>query len=280
MSKLFLPDWVPEHQSDQNDEHFLDFNDPPWAFHSLGKKGGLAVYDSAVRLAHNAGIKDDKEAASERTAALPAMIEAVRLALPRLCERANLPDQVRTALGAIAEELSHAERHIRLTTASPGKRGTKPTPNSDLEFYGRAVIAVRWLQRLKQSPLSASAARAIVAKEIPARMLGPRRKNAKKYTPLEKLAEWEDAFGRTGAKGGKQRVREMVLQDILRNLRFEIYETWERSWRDPVTNAAGQPVLNDRGEIAYGEEQQRDHTHATRKDVLGWLQKGLARVAK
>jgi hypothetical protein len=195
-----------------------------------------------------------------------AAVRAARLALPNLAVLANAPDEAKGAFAVICEALECVERDLR-QIPQPKKLGARGYSQKDIEFQGRAVLAVKWLQKLERDPMTLEDARAVVADAIPARLLGPFRKGAKKNTAGEKLAEWEDSFGRTTG-------RESVLrQPVLKSLRYEIWAEWYRCWREPQIEN-GKPVLNDKLEPAYGPELERDWLDATPADVIAWLKRG------
>ena len=122
--------------------------------------------------------------------------------------------ETQEALSALVKELEHIEYALRdledgvkptgITAASRGA-GRPPESNAIIDFQARAVLAVKWLQRLEAGALTKTAAVSAVAKLIPRTLLQTQAgregdKRAGALTQEEQLAAWLDKSYRRGSR--------------------------------------------------------------------------------
>lgn len=232
--------------NDNNDvwRGYFDFNAIRTPFRSLGAEAGAAVQLVADWSASN----------SDSRGLTIAALRAACLTLPRAIATAP---EAGTVLDTICRELSRVEEALSQLVengeppalfAAPKRRGR---PVGDLERQGRAVVAVQWLQTLKNGPMTKPQALVAVAKKIRTTA----RYHYHELSAERQLEAWQDSFSR---KGDTERQR------VLNNLRFEIWEHWCCSHRPLIgTDNDGLPL--------YGGLVERDVYDATKQDVLAWL---------
>ena len=247
--------------SDEKDQlwaSFFDLNEPRLPFRFLGTEVGACVQDASEVMQND---PDSRRAAI-------AALQATRLALPKLASLAGASSEAAQAFEAICASLRRVEAALREVEAGAQPSGVLAPPSSqgrpraipdDLAFQGRAVLAVKWLQRLTARPLSRTEGLAAVARVIPKSMVS--RRDHHTLTPKEQLDAWIDAFGRKD-----DATRRRVLSD----LRYDIWAAWFRCWRE-LQNANGAPALTHKGAPVYGDWIERDQSDATPDDVIAWL---------
>jgi hypothetical protein len=232
----------------------------------LGRDAGQAVNTAAQWLEHATAttrITPDEKNPDLRLELLrprEAAVKAARLALPQLAAKANARAEVNEAIATICDALDAVERTLRIVTPRQ-RRGRRGASEQARMFEARAVYAVNWLQRLKWQPMSRDDAIAAVAEMVPEPMRTYRRKE---YTGEERLISWLNDYSRADCSPARVIAR--------KNVEFEVWEKYFRTWRDPVLSRKGDPVRNEAdGTILYGDEREMDETDATREDVLAWL---------
>lgn len=233
----------------------FDFNYPRLPFQFLEPEGGKRVQDAWIELNH-----DKYSPRAWITACV-----AAHAALPKLAALANAPDEAKQALAAIGEALLRTAMVVK-TVPKKKKLGPRSATAKDLEFQGRAVIAVKWLQHLKIGAMSPEEALREVAPHIPTSMVRPRRAGSAERNAEEVLADWIDTWR-------PRRPRNSKHKRVLSNLRYEIWEAWYRRWKEPVIAADGNPVRAPDGTIE-DKELERDETDASPADVINWLKSG------
>jgi len=240
---------------------FFDFNEPRLPYRFLGAEAGACVQDASEVMENNP---------DARLAAIAAL-QATRLALPKLASLAGASNAAAQTFEAICASIRRVETALREVEAGAqpsgvlapsSSQGRPPAPPADLAFQGRAVLAVKWLQRLTARPLSRTDALAAVARYIPKSMVSKRDHHT--LTPKEQLDAWIDAFGRKD---------DTTRQRVLSDLRYDIWAAWFRCWRELQT-ANGAPALTHKGAPVYGDWVERDQSNATPDDVIAWLKQG------
>lgn len=217
----------------------FDFNEAGPSFMYLGGAIGAAVEGAAADLEQN-----PNAFASE-----VATLRVARLMLVRAVGDPRANNRAKAALRMVHRSLRRIETKLR-RDANRKSTGRPTKPMSTLERDARLVFAIRWLQELNVGRLSREQALNTVARAT-ASAATLQRANRR----LERLV---NDFGRkTDPDYARHR-------EAMRNVRFEVWAEFFRTWKEAVE-------MPD-GSISYpGEFVESDHHDATREQVIAWV---------